>query len=75
MPEKMDYIIIGVGVLAAVLISSYVPSLVQASSSTRTLSNTRTLNNIRTASTLTTLESIPGIDLNSLSIVRQKNLF
>lgn len=62
MPTKTDYLLIGVGALGAVILASYVPSLVMSASGS-------------TPSVMSmSIDNIPGIDLNALSTCRQKGL-
>ncbi len=57
MPTQTDYILIGLGVLTAIILVSYIPSIVSVSS----LSNFKQLS----------LENINGIDINALRICKQ----
>lgn len=70
MPTKTDAILIGVGVLGAVLIAAYSPGIVRASSLSTLYSGS-----ITNLSQPIRLENIPGIDLSSLYTVRQKGLY
>ncbi|MDD3474340.1 MAG: hypothetical protein PHP08_00370 [Candidatus Dojkabacteria bacterium] len=65
MPTKTDAILIGVGILGAVLLAAYSPGMVRASSLSATLSTSHSLSTIK-------LENIQGIDLVSLHVARQK---
>lgn len=67
MPETSDYLYMGVGAVAAVLLVSYVPGIISASSKSCTVTTI-----VKTG--YTTLDNIPGIDINSLKIARQKGL-
>ncbi len=68
MPEKLEYVLVGVGVLGAVLVASYMPGIVASKSLSyveRTGDEPVEIRNI---------DSVPGIDLNSLALCRQQGL-
>ncbi len=67
MIEKVDYVLVGVGVLGAVLIASYMPGIVASKS----LSYQRTGDE---PVEIRNIDSVPGIDLNSLAICRQQGV-
>lgn len=86
MPTKMNYIMIGIGALTALLLTSYVPGMVATlspitSSSTRTnsLCNGGCNKSMQplpyTLPIPMSIDNIDGIDSVSLNIARQKGLY
>lgn len=87
MATKTDYVLIGIGAFAAVLLTSYVPSLMKVMSLQKTKDEYATCPECKERANFLppsikdyannpqlSLESIPGIDLVSLKIVTEKNL-
>lgn len=80
MPTKTDYILIGVGAFAAVLLTSYVPTLMKVmippdyancpGCKEKYDTYPSPVENFMTSR----IESIPGIDLKALNIARHKGL-
>ncbi len=79
MPTKTDYILLALGAFAAVLLTSYVPSLMKVMASSDYANCPRCKEKYNTYPApienymTPRIEDIEGIDLRSLNIVNQKN--
>jgi hypothetical protein len=70
MPTKTDIVLIGLGVLAAVVLTWKIPTTVATMSSVNSLDTT---SGCSKCSQLT-LDKISGIDIDALNICRQKGI-
>lgn len=82
MPTKTDYILIGIGAFAAVLLTSYVPSLMKVMSMQEARDDYASCPGCKEQlhgtpppiENYMSIESVPGIDLQSLRIARQNGM-
>ncbi len=79
MPTRTEWIFVGIGAVGAYLLVTYIPSTMKTLINSSEIKSAgcnkcnKSENNVNNNVSMS-LENIPGIDLNSLNICRQKQL-